>query len=337
MTALASTLPGLRPELLGQVLLVGLLVVTLVLLWPPRRRWVPASTALGTNGGRGSTWRSPLGGGGDGDNLTPSSVWRQDPVVLYRTWRLRHDPDVLLAGVLDLLDAMSPALALGLTPARALSLAIAASRPTPDLEPDARARRVRPAELDEPDEPDEYTAPTAPTGTGGKRRRFLGAHAAGGDGRERPGRGRAGVADVDRLLTSLTTAADHGVGLADVWAQWARLTRSSDLAFVASAWSLSEHHGAPLAVAVERAAAGLREARARRRRVAVAVAGPRATVTVLTLLPLAGPAFGAACGIDPATLYLSSPLATAGAVTGVLLIVVGRLWCRAMIGRAVAA
>jgi Flp pilus assembly protein TadB len=70
--------------------------------------------------------------------------------------------------------------------------------------------------------------------------------------------------------------------------------------------------------------------------VGVAVAGPRATVTVLTVLPLTGPAFGLACGIDPATLYLGSPIATAAAVAGLTLIAVGRLWCSRMIRRAVA-
>jgi Flp pilus assembly protein TadB len=124
--------------------------------------------------------------------------------------------------------------------------------------------------------------------------------------------------------------------LAAVWFDWARLTRAPEIAFVASAWALSERHGAPLAVAVERAAAALRESRARQRKVRVAVAGPRATVTVLTVLPLTGPAFGLACGIDPATLYLGSRIGALSAALGVGLIVLGRLWCRRMIRKAVA-
>jgi Type II secretion system (T2SS), protein F len=152
-----------------------------------------------------------------------------------------------------------------------------------------------------------------------------------------PARGRRrGITELDRLTGSLMSAADRGGGLAGVWVEWARLTRSHEISFVASAWALSEQHGAPLAFAVERAAAGLREARARQRKVRVAVAGPRATVAVLTVLPLTGPAFGVACGIDPATLYLGSPLAAVSAALGVALIVVGRLWCGRMIRRAVA-
>ena len=147
---------------------------------------------------------------------------------------------------------------------------------------------------------------------------------------------RRGFTELERLTGSLTAAAARGEGLAPVWAEWARLTRAPEIAFVASAWALSEQHGAPLAVAVERGAAGLREARARQRRVQVAVAGPRATVTVLTVLPLTGPAFGLACGIDPVTLYLGSPVGAASATVGVALIVIGRLWCGRMVRRAVA-
>ncbi len=147
---------------------------------------------------------------------------------------------------------------------------------------------------------------------------------------------RKDVSDLERLAGALTAAAERGAPLAPVWHDWGRQTRSREISFVASAWALSERHGAPLAVAVERAAAGLREARARQRKVAVAVAGPRATVTVLTVLPLTGPLFGLACGVDPVTLYIGSPVGPACAVAGVGLIVVGRLWCRRMIRRAVA-
>jgi tight adherence protein B len=54
------------------------------------------------------------------------------------------------------------------------------------------------------------------------------------------------------------------------------------------------------------------------------------------VLPLTGPAFGIACGIDPAQLYAGSRIGAISAVLGVALIVVGRLWCRRMIRKAVA-
>ena len=116
-----------------------------------------------------------------------------------------------------------------------------------------------------------------------------------------------------------------------VWDDWAARSGSDELAFVAAAWRLSERTGAPLAAAVERAARGLRDVRRRRGRVASAVAGPRATVTVLTALPLAGPLLGLACGVDPRTLYLGSPLSTASVVVGAGLAVLGRWWCGRMV------
>jgi len=261
-----------------RALVVSLLVAATVLTWPRRPRAEHA--VLGRRVVR-------HGGPAAGDAASDSSLWRQDPVLLYRRWRLRRDREHLFEGVLVLLDSMAPALAMGLPPARALALAA------------------------------EATSTRAPEAA-------------------RPAGRRQGFTELDRLTGSLTAAADRGGVLSDVWAEWARLTGAREIAFVASAWALSERHGAPLAVAVERAATALREAGARRRKVGVAVAGPKATVTVLTVLPLTGPAFGLACGVDPASLYLGSGLGAVSAVAGVGLIVVGRLWCRRMIRRAVA-
>ena len=270
----ANSMRGILPP----AVLIGLLVAVSVLTWPGRVRAEDAVLA---------GLEAVEGGSSDGARGGSSSVWQEDPILLYRRWRLRRDREHLLDGVLVLLDSMAPALTMGLPPTRALALAAEATS--------------------------------------------SGALATGPS----PGRRRGG-SELDRLTGSLTAAAGRGDALATVWSDWARLTRAPEIAFVASAWALSERHGAPLAVAVERAAAGLREARARQRKVRVAVAGPRATVTVLTVLPLTGPAFGLACGIDPASLYLGSRIGSVSAVLGVALIVVGRLWCRRMIRKAVA-
>jgi tight adherence protein B len=143
------------------------------------------------------------------------------------------------------------------------------------------------------------------------------------------------VADIDWLVGGLLEASDRAEPTSPVWAQWAARSASQELALVAAAWRLSESTGAPLVSAVDRAVRGLLDARTRRGKVAVAVAGPRATVTVLTLLPLTGPLFGLACGIDPATLYLGSPVATVSVLLGLLLVSVGRVWCTRMVRRAV--
>lgn len=153
-----------------------------------------------------------------------------------------------------------------------------------------------------------------------------------------PGTGGASGASSSQLsqfLTDLASAHATGAPPSQAWVSLATRSGSAPIGFVAGAWRLSETTGAPLAVAASRAATGLRDLQARRRRVAVAVAGPRATVLVLTVLPLTGPLFGLACGLSPAQLYLGSPLALASVGVGLVLAGLGRLWCRRLIRTAV--
>ena len=104
------------------------------------------------------------------------------------------------------------------------------------------------------------------------------------------------------------------------------------LQFVARAWRLSDAAGVPLADAIDVGVHLLRADRAARSRVDVALAGPRATIRVLTLLPLAGPLLGAALGVSP-TAWLDSPIAVASVVSGVALMVIGRWWCARMVAQ----
>ena len=136
------------------------------------------------------------------------------------------------------------------------------------------------------------------------------------------------------FVGELADVCERGSPIAPVWQSWAARTGSADLSFVAAAWQLSERTGAPLAEAVQRAVVSVRESRERARRINVAVAGPRATVMVLTVLPLTGPVFGLACGVPPTELYLSNPIGTVSAVVGVVLIWAGRLWCRRLVDSA---
>lgn len=136
------------------------------------------------------------------------------------------------------------------------------------------------------------------------------------------------------FVGELADVCEQGSPIAPVWQAWAARTGSADLSFVAAAWQLSERTGAPLAEAVQRAVVSVRESQERARRVNVAVAGPRATVVVLTVLPLTGPVFGLACGVPPTELYLSNPIGAASAVVGVVLIWAGRLWCRRLVDSA---
>ena len=145
-----------------------------------------------------------------------------------------------------------------------------------------------------------------------------------------PGSSPPGVVEI---VAQAVAAGAAGLPVAPVWRQAGLRTQSPVADAVAAAWGLSETTGCPLAEAVERAAAQLRNALATRRKVRAAVAGPQATVTVLTVLPLTGPLFGLAGGVSPGELYGNGiGLLCLGAGLG--LMGVGRLWCRRLVRRA---
>jgi tight adherence protein B len=136
------------------------------------------------------------------------------------------------------------------------------------------------------------------------------------------------------LLRDLVEATRRGNSPAEVWLRHAHARGSADLRFMGQAWALSERTGAPLADALVTGEEVLR-ARARgRERLAGAAAGPRASMAVLCLLPASGPVVGAAMGVDPQTLYLSSPLATGSLVLGLVLAAGAWCWSRRILGRA---
>ncbi len=132
------------------------------------------------------------------------------------------------------------------------------------------------------------------------------------------------------LLGRLARAADAGEPLSAVWGAQARSLRSCELDLVAQAWALSERLGAPLAEAVALSADLLRKRMARQRRVAIALSGPRASMTVLTLLPLAGPGVGLLIGVPPTELYAGAA-AKASLAAGLLAMGGGRWWCAALV------
>jgi tight adherence protein B len=147
-------------------------------------------------------------------------------------------------------------------------------------------------------------------------------------------RSALGPGPLDSLVADLVSTGDRAEPLAPVWSQWAERLASDELRFVARAWALTEDTGAPLADALE---TSLDVVRARRRaadRVASAAAGPRASMFVLMLLPLSGPLVGLACGIDPRSLYLSSPAAAGSLLVGLGLAVLARWWSARILARA---
>jgi tight adherence protein B len=120
-----------------------------------------------------------------------------------------------------------------------------------------------------------------------------------------------------------------------MWREAARSAGSAELLMLAQAWSLTEEMGVPLAQAV-RTTVGLLEARiAHERQLAGAVAGAKATVNLLTILPVAGPLLALVLGIGPGELYGGSRLTQISLALGLGLAGVGRWWVRRMV-RAVA-
>jgi tight adherence protein B len=145
---------------------------------------------------------------------------------------------------------------------------------------------------------------------------------------------RSGSGRPDRLAAlarDMASAAADGAMLGPLWRLAADSAGSAELMLLAQAWSLSEDLGAPLAHAV-RTTAGLLEARlAHERRLAAAVAGARATVNLLTVLPLAGPLLALVLGIGPGELFGGSQLTQGSLALGLCLAAIGRLWVRRMV------
>lgn len=151
------------------------------------------------------------------------------------------------------------------------------------------------------------------------------------DARSRPGR----LDPLAELASDIASTAAEGARLGPRWRKAAVSQRSAELLLLAQAWSLTEDMGMPLAQAV-RTTAGLLEARiAQERRLAGAVAGARATVNVLTVLPVGGPLLGLVLGIGPDELYGGSRLTQGSLVLGFCLAGIGRWWVYRMV-RAVA-
>ena len=133
------------------------------------------------------------------------------------------------------------------------------------------------------------------------------------------------------LARGMASAAAEGTPLGPLWRAAADSAGSAELLLLAHAWSLTEEMGAPLAQAI-RTTAGLLEARvAHERRLASAVAGARATVNLLTVLPVAGPLLALVLGIGPVELFGGSRLTQGSLAIGLCLASVGRWWVRRMV------
>lgn len=106
---------------------------------------------------------------------------------------------------------------------------------------------------------------------------------------------------------------------------------------LAACFDIAEASGCPLADVLSRFAAQLEaedDAGAARQ---TALAGPKATVRLLTWLPLMGLGLGAALGVDPLATLLGTPLGLAALLGGVVLTAVGRAWSARLVSAAAGA
>jgi tight adherence protein B len=148
---------------------------------------------------------------------------------------------------------------------------------------------------------------------------------------------RAGAAPATAWRHSLDVLGVASPGpSADPLAWWEHAGGTSPAARSAgAAWRLAERTGAPLADAFDGVATTLREQQALADDIAAALAGPRATVRLLTVLPLGGVLLGELIGARPLHVLLGTGVGRWCAVLGAALLLLGRWWMTRMV-RAVA-
>lgn len=114
-------------------------------------------------------------------------------------------------------------------------------------------------------------------------------------------------------------------------------TQASVLRDLARCWEVSERTGAPLAALLEGVADAAEadlDADAARE---TALAGAKATVRILSWLPVLALGLGMLIGADPVRTLLTTPWGMAAGVLGALLTILGRVWTRRMVHQAEAA
>lgn len=95
---------------------------------------------------------------------------------------------------------------------------------------------------------------------------------------------------------------------------------------VARAWVLAQRHGLPLAEVLDAVRGDLETRRRFARQVLARMAGPRATATILALLPAIGLALGEAMGAHPLRVLTATPSGQLLLLVGVALACAGVAW-----------
>ena len=105
---------------------------------------------------------------------------------------------------------------------------------------------------------------------------------------------------------------------------------------LAVALDVCDRAGAPTSDVLAGLARSLRAQETARQDRDVALAAPRATASVMGLLPVAGTALGLLLGVNPAAVLLFTPVGRLCLVMGLALWMLGRWWMQRLVGAAAA-
>jgi tight adherence protein B len=149
---------------------------------------------------------------------------------------------------------------------------------------------------------------------------------------QRAGSGADGASCwTDQLLERLAAEATAGSALEPVWRREAVARGSPALLAVAEGWAMTERHGAPLVDVLDVVARALRDGARTQAAVDVALAGPRATATLLGVLPLGGLVLGELVGVHPVAVLLGTSAGRGLGSAGLACTVAGRVWMQRLV------
>ncbi len=129
-------------------------------------------------------------------------------------------------------------------------------------------------------------------------------------------------------LLAISTGIDAGLSAETAIAR----DGGSQWLVLAAAWGLAQLSGAPIAHALRRIAEGLSDLARLRERRRVLLAGPRATIRLVALLPIAALLTGIVLGFDPVGVLLT-PVGAIVAAAGGALLYAGVRWAGALAAR----
>lgn len=146
----------------------------------------------------------------------------------------------------------------------------------------------------------------------------------------------AGAPGLEEAGPAVLAAARYGGDVPGALRAAARQPGAEGLTGAAACWQVAVEGGAGLARGLERIAAGLAAERDQREELRAQLAGPRATASVLALLPVGGLLMGGALGADPLGVLLHTPAGWGCLAVGGLLEWGGVVWTARIVADAAA-